>query len=300
MLQKTELLGGVCKILGRHDYETCVYQNLCFDIIARKSRKQMILLKVMTNIDGFQQEHANSMKILSSALGSFAGLVGSHTNHERLSDGIIYERFGISAFNHPTFEDILEDDLPQVYSRRGGLFVEIDCEMLRNCRKSRKITQENLAEMVGTTKKSIYEHEKRSMKMVFEMAKDVNRALKADTFKRMSFSLPEPVYSSSPLSKEEKKMSLLFEEKGFTTSPVHKAPLNMIAKSGEILFAEIASENMERKYTDLEKFFEISRKPVLLVVPDEYTEFGQDIPVKSEKELRKMEKKELIDFVTKF
>ena len=135
--------------------------------------------------------------------------------------------------------------------------------------------------------------------MVFEMAKGVNRALKANTFKRMSFSSCESAYSY-PLSKEEKNMSLLFEEKGFITSPVHKAPLNMIAKGGEILFAEIASENIERKYIDLEKFFDISRKPVLLVVPEEYAEFGHDIPVKSEKELRKMEKKELIDFVTKF
>jgi predicted transcriptional regulator len=51
---------------------------------------------------------------------------------------------------------ISQEIFPKIYRNRGGLYVEIDQEILRSTRKQKGLTQRELAEMVGINKKVIY------------------------------------------------------------------------------------------------------------------------------------------------
>ena len=101
----------VTHILEQYDYDYFNYSG-CFDIIARKN--DILLLKVLNNIDSFQEEQARNLKILSNNLDASSFLVGAKTRRENLENNIIYERFNIPAVTATTLEHILQSKTPKI------------------------------------------------------------------------------------------------------------------------------------------------------------------------------------------
>src|SRR3989344_3472973 len=101
------LLKGVEDALDEAGYSYCEYSG-CFDVAARKS--SMMLIKVLSNVDSFQKEQADNLKIMSKSLEAMPILVGMHTRREKLSDSVVYERFDVPAVTLQTFEGIAAGD----------------------------------------------------------------------------------------------------------------------------------------------------------------------------------------------
>ena len=74
------LLQSVAKILEHHGFDWCACHG-CFDIAARK--RELMFLKVLDNVDSFQEEQARNLAMLSERLGASVSLVGTHTRYER-------------------------------------------------------------------------------------------------------------------------------------------------------------------------------------------------------------------------
>ncbi|MBI3190989.1 hypothetical protein HYZ41_04785, partial [archaeon] len=79
------LLKQVENILEKGGFDYCEYSG-CFDIAA--SRRFTLFLKVLDNVDSFQETQANNLKIISDDLDATVGLVGTHTRREHLQNNI--------------------------------------------------------------------------------------------------------------------------------------------------------------------------------------------------------------------
>ncbi|MBI2578578.1 MAG: hypothetical protein HYW26_02590 [Candidatus Aenigmarchaeota archaeon] len=283
------------RILERSDYDYSEYSG-CFDIIARK--QEVILLKVLENVDSFQEEQSDNLKTLSSNLDASPALVGIWTRREKLHDNVIYDRFDIPTFTPKTLENILVHNInPLIYRFRGGFFAEVDPELLRDAREGRGFSQSELAEKLGTTKKNVYEHERKMMKSKYVIAKKMERLLGSVTrsIDFTSFSFEEA--GKEPRTAFERAISKELKRKGFGTSFVYQAPFNIIAKTHDkerfLVFSD-AEENekrVEKNEGYMLAFSEITEKPVIVVTKKR---MELEIPVIPADELKEMTKRDIV------
>src|SRR3989338_709477 len=260
----------------------------CFDIAARKQlpTENILLLKVLENVDSFMDDQANNLSIVAGSIDANAMLVGNKTRTEKLQDNVIYERFGVSTVNINTLELILDGNIPKILRLRGGLFAEVNHEMLQTARTAAGLTQDVLAKMAGVTKKSIYEHESRQMKMQLNVAEKLEAILDADLMQPVSL-LSEPLSYNTPLG-FEKKVSNDMEKIGMGTKTVYKTPFNIIAEIDSSLIFSDAEANInkaKKNAPNIAAFAEVTKKFGLAVTKDD---ISLDIPSITEERLRKM------------
>lgn len=289
------LVNEIEEILDENGYRHCEYSG-CFDIAARKD--SLMLFKILTNVDSFQEEQADNLKVLSKNLDARSFLVGLHTRRERLSNNIIYDRFDIPTVNPHTLEKILHGNMPSVYRLRGGLFAEIDPAKLRSAREKAGLSQSQLAQTSGTTKKSIYEHEAKRMGIVKETAVKLEKILKTSIMTPVSFS-DYDTEEMTPKSTFESKVSRNFRRIGFDTGSVYQSPFNMIA-TGEVMLLSDVEENQkraERNIQYIENFSRLSKKSAIIVTKEEA---NFDIPTVREEDLAEMKSKDILRLIRKW
>jgi putative transcriptional regulator len=285
------IVGRVGSIVDKAAYDFCESFG-CFDIAARK-KKNFVLLKTLENIDSFEEEQANSLKIMACNLDASAMLIGERTRREKLKDDVIYQRYGIPAINASAFENVLSSKMPAIIRRRGGCFIEIDAAQLREKRQTLGITQSELAKKAGTTKKSIYEHEKANIKASKKIVDRLEAVLGNITVPAAMQMKSLNYEKKSPRNNFETIVAGHFQAIGFETSSVYRAPCNIIAKSVDVTILSEAEEDMkrlEKMIKNMSKFAELAGKPILAVTKED-GEFG--IPTISEKDLRTCSEKDI-------
>jgi putative transcriptional regulator len=288
-----ELKQQVLGFLEKSDYTTCEYKG-CFDIAAKKD--SLLLLKVMLNIDGFQKEQAKNLKIISNNLDAYPFLIGVQTNREKLQQGVVYERFETPTVSLKTFEDLIINSIfPTIYRDRGGLYVKIDSALLREIRKKRSLSQRELAESVGINKKVIYEHEKRQLRMLLEIANSLENVLNTKIIK------PIDVYKKYeehglPEDRLENVVKKDLESMGFKTDFVKQAPVDVFAKEKTMFLSDIEMNRRKiiKHAAFLKDFANLVKKPTIIITDESKNEEASGIPIIGKKKLKEMDKKELL------
>lgn len=283
------LLNDIEEMLEENGYSYCEYSG-CFDIAAR--RESIMLLKVLGNVDSFQEEQANNLKTLSNDLDAKPILVGVNTRREVLSDNIIYDRFDIPTVSPRTLENIIHGTLPTIFRFRGGMFVEIDPAGLKKAREESGFSQSQLAEKIGITKKSIYEHESKKLKIVYKNAVRIEKALKTNLMMPLELKTPYAA-KIKPRSIFEGKISQNFRRMGFATDFVYQSPFNMIAKERSFMLISDVDEKKNRIQKNLpyiSEFSKITRKSAVVITNEE---INCDIPTLKEDELPGLKSKDI-------
>ncbi|MBI4174040.1 MAG: helix-turn-helix domain-containing protein [Candidatus Aenigmarchaeota archaeon] len=295
------LLQKIEGMLEESGFDYCEFSG-CFDIAARSAkakRQSFILLKLLGNVDSFQEEQANNLKILSRGLEAQPVLVGLHTSRETLSDNVIYGRFDIPTVTPKTLECILSGQLPELYRFRGGMFAEVDPKALRAARENADLSQSQLAEKVGVTKKSIYEHENRKMKIERKNAIKIERVLKTKVTIPLEIRITYEI-SAGPRSRFENKISKSFRSLGFSTDFVYQSPFNMLASEKKFMLlsdVEERGKDIRKKVPYISDFSRLSGKSAIIVTNDEE---NFDIPTIRERDLLEMKRRDLKRLVRKW
>ncbi|MHA1238511.1 MAG: transcriptional regulator [Candidatus Odinarchaeia archaeon] len=163
---KLSLIRKVTNILKRANFavsEEYLGKSCCFDLAAKRD-PYSLLIKVLLNIDTLNEIHAKELKLLSKILSASPLIIGEKTRKGVVENGVVYERFNIPAVNTFTFAMIMINNLlPLVYARRGGLYVKLDYNTLREIRMRRNLSLGELADLIGVSRKTIYEYERGSM-----------------------------------------------------------------------------------------------------------------------------------------
>jgi putative transcriptional regulator len=287
------------KILEKSDYTTSEFRG-CFDIAAKKDT--ILLIKTLLNVDSFQKEQAKNLKIVSNNLDAYPLLVGVHTRVEKLKDGIVFERYELPTVSLKTFEDLIYNSIfPKIYRDRGGLYVEIDSKILRERRKNKGLTQRELAEAVGINKKSIYEHEKKQLRMVLDIAERLERILDEKITKHaIVFKTYQAI--GGPKNKMEKSVGKSLQKIGLETRFVGQAPLDVFAKKDALVISDIEpkTRRMMRRAVFLKDFIKVVNKPAVFITEKSKKDEVSGIPVIERKDLKDIEsEKELLKIAKK-
>ena len=288
-----ELKQQVKIFLEKSDYATCEYRG-CFDVAAQKN--VLLLLKTLLNVDSFQEEQARNLKIISNNLDAHPMIIGIQTRREKLKPGIVYERYDLPTVSLKTFEDLICNSIyPKIYRDRGGLYVEIDSDVLKDSRRRKGLTQRELAEAVGINKKAIYEHEKKKLRMLLDIAERLENILENKIIKSTEV-FKKYEEHGNPEGMLEKRVGSNLERIGFRTDYVKQAPFDLFAKEKSLVISdiEIDRRRMIKHAVDLKDFIKVVKKPALFITQGSREEEIQGIPVIERKDLEEMDKKELI------
>jgi len=285
--EQEELLLSVENLLKSFGFKVSKYRNLCFDIAAVRRARDFgtLLIKVLTNIDSFTFNQAENLKRISSALSCFACMVGVKTRYETLKDNIIYTRFDVPAFTLKTLRSLIAFNPPKIIRTRGGLFAEIDPAKLKKARIQKRLSQRRLAELVGTTKKNIYEHERFRKLARKKLIERLEAVLEADIKSEPQFS-PEPVAENERFASEFARIINYFRRLGFSATSVSCAPFDIIATERVQILSCVETPGcyLEKKSVQLKKFSATVKKPAFILARRK--NIDADLPVVRIEELR--------------
>ncbi len=127
-----------------------------FDILAKKGNN-LILIKVLTNIDGLKETQAKSLKCIANRLNASALIVGERTKRYKLEEDVVYERYELYAVNPRTLERALRGEMPKKKFWKGRLVVRLDDKTLSGITDD---DVEKVASVLGVSKEAVYMYKK--------------------------------------------------------------------------------------------------------------------------------------------
>jgi putative transcriptional regulator len=161
-MNRQQLIEEVRTVLAKTGFylsDTYDTRLICFDIVARRD-DNLLIVKVLTNVDSFNSENAVQLRMIADTLGASALLVGGRTGTGTLEDGVVYSRFGVAIMTLGTLSEFfLEGVPPFVFSAPGGLYVRMDGDLIKQIRESKKISLGTLAEIAGVSRRTIQMYE---------------------------------------------------------------------------------------------------------------------------------------------
>ncbi|MCL4324191.1 MAG: helix-turn-helix domain-containing protein [Candidatus Thermoplasmatota archaeon] len=131
----------------------------CFDIIARRD-SQLLLIKILKNIDAIGQTGAHSLISLARLMRGAPLLIGSTSGGQPLEEGVLYTRYGLGILTFETLEDYLLKAIPPfLFSSPGGTFAKVNGHRLRMAREQSQTSLGAIAAMVGVSRRTIQLYE---------------------------------------------------------------------------------------------------------------------------------------------
>jgi putative transcriptional regulator len=284
--RREDLLVRVRQSLGKAGFfisDPHNIRSISFDVIARRD-KQLIIAKVLTNIDSLSAEDAEQLSVIANALQGSPLVIGLHSSSGKLEDGILYSRFGVPIISEVTFhEHVLEGVPPFVYAAPGGLYVRLDGELLRRIRQERNISLGTLAEVAGVSRKAIQMYES-GMGAMIEIAAKIEEFLNEPIVVPLNpFSYTAEVERTLRTFEAFKGLNRdvfeMLREIGYSVVPTIRCPFDALASEHDLLLLTGIGESPEMALRKARVVGNISR-----VTEKKSVIFVQDKPTKEELE----------------
>jgi putative transcriptional regulator len=235
-MNKELLINQVVSILSKAGFiisDRCDIRPRSFDLAVRRD-DLLLLIKVLFNIDGLNEETAYEMCFLSKHLNGNPIVIGEKTRDHSLEAGVVYLRYGVPAVDINTLNDYFTENIPPlVYAEHGGLYVNIDGTILKEERISKNISLGSLATSLGVSRRTISKYEEG------EMAASVDVALKLEERLNRGFAVAVNMFEKrdphTPKHEHVEKGSLnilsVLKDMGFDVLPTSQAPFDAVSIS---------------------------------------------------------------------
>lgn len=281
-------------------------RSSCFDLAARK-QSHLILLKILLNIDNFRELHAKELALLSLLFSASPLIIGEKTRKAPVENGVVYERFSIPVVNYYTLTKILyEKLLPLVYAKRGGLYSNIDGEKLKKTREVKDLSLGDVAELIGVSRKAVYEYERSNMNSTIKTALrleevfDVPLMLPLNIFSWMvkqKESIETELNQPIPGNALERLVQKALIQLGLNVLWMEGAPFDAVAeKEKKVLITGVGSTKEKGIDERIEVMGSVSKvvdRNVMFVMEGKCLEPNiSGVPVIRRKELKQIEKPE--------
>ena len=240
-MDRTELINTTRAILAKAGFDVSsalTLRGICFDIVARRDN-QILIVKVLSNIDAFSKDNADEMKVLAESLGATPMVTGERSSSGALEPGIVYSRFNISIVSNETLADLLLEEAPPfIFAAPGGLYVRLDSDLLKAVREERGISLGVLAETAGVSRRTIQMYES-------GMGAMIDAALRMEEYLGLPIIEPiDPFTFKSKERLEEKREPTNVEGTfalqqlstlGFSVRPVIRSPFEAVSSNDKAL-----------------------------------------------------------------
>jgi len=250
-----------------------------FDLVARRDN-DLLIIKILTNIDAFSEEVARELKTLSSLLNATPLLIGEKTGLNLLEDDVVYFRFGVYAITLNTMRDNLLEGIPiRAFAAPGGLYVHLDKEKLQELRLQHNISLGTFARHVRVSRKTAQMYEK-GMNAQIEVAARIEDLL--DNTVTIPIDLMTPPFeekSSSSKSQSvdrleefQREIFSLLEQVGYKIIPMGRCPFEAVSKEKKQVILTCVhkyNKNLSTKASIVSGISKITEKHAVLVTDKE-------------------------------
>jgi len=245
MFNKSFLVNKVVNSLLSKDFHVFVSEG-AFDVAAKK--KQLMLVKTQINVDALQQDQAASLRSISYFLSAYPFVVSIKSNRDFLQDNMIYSRFQIPVVTPEMFENVLEgEDVAAIRSAKGKHSVDIDTAALREKRKESGFSLQELSELIGISKKALYEIEKKRKNPSAETLEKLERMLGIGLARNYEMKKIERPTYMKPKNNFQKSVSTQFDRIGIENSSVNAAPFEIVGKESFSVITNLTPNASEIK-----------------------------------------------------
>ena len=161
-MTRSALVGNVTAMLEDAGFvvsDRCAIRPKSFDVAARRGR-DVLLVKILANVDAFDARTGAEMRRLGEYLGATPLVIGLRTRDEELEPGVVYFRHGVPVFSPDTAMSLFVEEVPPlIYAAPGGLYVNIDGEVLADAREQRGWSLGKLAQELGVSRRTVSKYE---------------------------------------------------------------------------------------------------------------------------------------------
>lgn len=237
-MNKELLINRVVSILSKAGFmisDRCDIRPRSFDLAARRD-DLLLLIKVLFNIDGLNEDTANEMLFLSKHLNGNPMVIGEKTRDHSLEAGVVYLRYGVPAVEINTLNDYFTENIPPlVYAEHGGLYVNIDGNSIKEERIRKNISLGSLASSLGVSRRTISKYEEG------EMAASVDVALRLEERLDRGFAVAVNLFEKRDphalkkehVEKGSQNILILLKNMGFDVLPASQAPFDAVSISND-------------------------------------------------------------------
>jgi len=230
------LIRDACALLLREGYVAfyCSGTRTCFDLVARRGG-ELLLVKVLENIDGFMPGQAHDLKKIGLMFGARYLLLGGATKEGELDDGVVYERHGIPCLSLGTFSDMITGESYPSAWKFKALTVSVDGRKLAEKRREMALSLSELAEKAGISRETLYRYEHEKVGASEKNVEKLERLLDAEIRKPIN-----PFERADKMIDEKTILSTI----GFRSVRASSAPFDIAAKEKSRV---IAGEEMDMR-----------------------------------------------------
>ena len=241
-MSRSALVGNVTTMLEDAGFavsDRCAIRPKSFDIAVRRG-KDVVLLKVLANIDAFDGRTGAEMRRLGEYLEATPMVIGLRTRNEDLKPGVVYFRHGVPVLSPDTAMDLFIEEVPPlIYAAPGGLYVNIDGDLLSDVRSDREWSLGKLASELGVSRRTVSKYEdgmNASVDVAAELEEIFDRPLASpvsvlDGAEEVRDDVEDP--EEAEADPDDAHLITVLTRVGFNVHPTMRAPFKAVSEDEE-------------------------------------------------------------------
>lgn len=250
-ITRENILHDINLLLNTYGFKTSdIYDRSCFDILARKD-DILIILKILVNIDSLTSSQAEELSKIAGTFLASPIIIGFKSKHNYLEEDVVYERHEIPAISPQTLCNIIVNKIhPEVFAKRGGYYVKINGNLLKELREKNDLSLKELADISHVSRETIYKYEQGNSQTYPETALLLEEVLHSPI--TLSINLLELDTKNSLDKKIQEPKELI--KLGYDVKSSNKTPFDAISER-QINDREILKlkAKLENKLDEIEK-----------------------------------------------
>jgi len=290
-MDRIELLTHIREFLGDAGFsvsDPCTLRLPGFDLVARRD-ETLIILKVLSNIDGLSEDVAQGLHALAYLLKATPLLIGEKNGINILEDDVVYFRFGIQT------------EIPvRAYAAPGGLYVNLDQEKIRRLRQEKNISLGGFAHHVRVSRRTVRMYED-GMSARIDIADRIEEMFEQtvttpiDLLKPLLMEtkqLPSYKKDQGDIKKLQSEIFTLLQNIGYRVIPMDRCPFEALSKEKEKILLTCVQEynkKLAEKAHFISSISKITKKHAVVFTDKDVDKKNlEGTPIIGKKELRKI------------
>ena len=261
-MDRQQLLSTTRDILGRAGFSVSdpyMIHLPGFDLVARRD-DTLLIIKVLTNVDGLSEEIAKELRALAFLLKATPLLIGEKNGVNPLQDDVVYFRFGIQAVTMTTLlNHVLDKEPVDAYAAPGGLYVNLDKEKIRRLRQEKNISLGTFARHVRVSRRTVRMYED-GMSARIDIASRIEELFEEPVSTPIDLLRPLmveteqlPAYKKDHMKEFQREVFSLLENVGYKIIPMDRCPFEALSKEKEKILLTCVQE-YNKKMSDRAHF----------------------------------------------
>jgi len=248
------------------------------DIAAALHEEKRVLIKVAVDAGRLPRGEVQELISLSSVLGVSPLIVARMKMGEELAEGVVYERMGASVVSPETLDMVVSGrGEVYVYESKDSFKVRVNPERLRRRRLELGLSLGDLASLLGTSRKTIYDYERGVADPTLEKAERLVGALGEDILEPVEVFRPPPRVRVrvEPRTRLEAIVSGMLESHGYTVARARRTAVDLGCSRDDKRMTLVLDESAPRRRAPEEKLVYFGKLSETVMV-DYYTVVTDD------------------------